>query len=144
MEVRWRNRPPGASFSLESVGAHTRVKQIGRVHFPKQPVLNQIQAAIVRTQLNNLHSLPSVSFSRGSGPLSLDPLCAHAHNTRTPLCSLRILLIFHFADFIKPLFPSGPSQDCPTREKRGWMGDAQVTAGEANLNFDMLRCGLLP
>lgn len=27
--------------------------------------------------------------------------------------------------------------DCPTREKRGWMGDAQWTAHEAALNFDM-------
>jgi alpha-L-rhamnosidase len=27
--------------------------------------------------------------------------------------------------------------DCPTREKRGWMGDAQWTAGEASLNFDV-------
>ena len=26
--------------------------------------------------------------------------------------------------------------DCPTREKRGWMGDAQWTAEEASLNFD--------
>ena len=28
--------------------------------------------------------------------------------------------------------------DCPTREKRGWLGDAQVTAAEGNLNFDMV------
>lgn len=27
--------------------------------------------------------------------------------------------------------------DCPTREKHGWLGDAQVTAEEAFLNFDM-------
>eukprot|EP00750_Incisomonas_marina_P022045 INCI4830.2.p1 GENE.INCI4830.2~~INCI4830.2.p1 ORF type:complete len:1072 (-),score=158.19 INCI4830.2:421-3636(-) len=27
--------------------------------------------------------------------------------------------------------------DCPTREKHGWLGDAQVTAEEAMLNFDM-------
>ena len=27
--------------------------------------------------------------------------------------------------------------DCPTREKRGWMGDAQWTSGEASLNFNM-------
>jgi alpha-L-rhamnosidase len=27
--------------------------------------------------------------------------------------------------------------DCPQREKRGWMGDAQWTAEEAILNFDM-------
>ena len=27
--------------------------------------------------------------------------------------------------------------DCPQREKRGWMGDASVTADEASLNFDM-------
>ena len=27
--------------------------------------------------------------------------------------------------------------DCPQREKRGWMGDAQWTAEEATLNFDM-------
>jgi len=27
--------------------------------------------------------------------------------------------------------------DCPQREKRGWMGDAQWTAGEASLNFNM-------
>ena len=27
--------------------------------------------------------------------------------------------------------------DCPQREKRGWMGDAQWTAEEASLNFDM-------
>lgn len=26
--------------------------------------------------------------------------------------------------------------DCPQREKRGWTGDAQVTAGGATLNFD--------
>jgi len=87
---------------------HTRVQQIGHVHFESE-VLNKIQDAILRTQLNNLHSLPS---------------------------------------------------DCPTREKRGWMvsgatgtawslcvvaaltallqGDAQVTAGEANLNLDMV------
>ena len=26
--------------------------------------------------------------------------------------------------------------DCPQREKRGWTGDAQVTSGEASLNFD--------
>ena len=27
--------------------------------------------------------------------------------------------------------------DCPQRERRGWMGDAQVTSNEAMLNFDM-------
>merc|ERR1719397_1153438 len=27
--------------------------------------------------------------------------------------------------------------DCPTREKHGWLGDAQVTAEEAMYNFDM-------
>jgi hypothetical protein len=27
--------------------------------------------------------------------------------------------------------------DCPTREKRGWMADAHVTASEASLNFMM-------
>ena len=27
--------------------------------------------------------------------------------------------------------------DCPQREKRGWLGDAQWTAGEASMNFDM-------
>lgn len=27
-------------------------------------------------------------------------------------------------------------QDCPTREKRGWTGDSQLTAGGATLNFD--------
>lgn len=27
--------------------------------------------------------------------------------------------------------------DCPTREKHGWLGDAQVTAEEAMFNFDM-------
>lgn len=27
--------------------------------------------------------------------------------------------------------------DCPQRERRGWMGDAQVSSGEATLNFDM-------
>ena len=27
--------------------------------------------------------------------------------------------------------------DCPQREKRGWLGDAQWTAGQAALNFDM-------
>eukprot|EP00750_Incisomonas_marina_P009219 INCI15853.1.p1 GENE.INCI15853.1~~INCI15853.1.p1 ORF type:complete len:956 (+),score=122.30 INCI15853.1:192-3059(+) len=27
--------------------------------------------------------------------------------------------------------------DCPQREKRGWMGDAQWTSGEASVNFDM-------
>mmetsp|Transcript_19634 Transcript_19634/g.52347 ORF Transcript_19634/g.52347 Transcript_19634/m.52347 type:complete len:977 (-) Transcript_19634:139-3069(-) len=26
--------------------------------------------------------------------------------------------------------------DCPQREKRGWMGDAQITSAEASLNFD--------
>jgi alpha-L-rhamnosidase len=86
VEVRWTNRPTGANFTLESMHVHTRVQKIGHVHFPSRPTLNLIQDAIVRTQLNNLHSLPS---------------------------------------------------DCPTREKRGWMGDAQVTAAEANLNFDM-------
>ena len=27
--------------------------------------------------------------------------------------------------------------DCPQRERRGWMGDAQVSSNEAMLNFDM-------
>ena len=27
--------------------------------------------------------------------------------------------------------------DCPHREKRGWLGDAQWTSGQASLNFDM-------
>lgn len=27
--------------------------------------------------------------------------------------------------------------DCPQRERRGWMGDAQASADEANMNFDM-------
>jgi hypothetical protein len=27
--------------------------------------------------------------------------------------------------------------DCPQRERRGWMGDAQVTSHEAALSFDM-------
>ena len=26
--------------------------------------------------------------------------------------------------------------DCPQREKRGWMGDSQITSPEASLNFD--------
>ena len=30
----------------------------------------------------------------------------------------------------------GLPTDCPTREKHGWLGDAQVTAEEAMLNFD--------
>jgi hypothetical protein len=32
---------------------------------------------------------------------------------------------------------AGMPTDCPTREKRGWLGDAQVTAEEAIYNFDM-------
>jgi len=27
--------------------------------------------------------------------------------------------------------------DCPQRERRGWMGDAQVSSHEAMYNFDM-------
>eukprot|EP00971_Amphidinium_carterae_P270127 5359425-Amphidinium_carterae.1 len=27
-------------------------------------------------------------------------------------------------------------EDCPQREKRGWMGDAQITSLQASLNFD--------
>ena len=27
--------------------------------------------------------------------------------------------------------------DCPQRERRGWMGDAQSSADEAAMNFDM-------
>ena len=48
--------------------------------------INALQTSIVRTHLNNLHSIPT---------------------------------------------------DCPHRERRGWGGDAQVTAGSAALNFDM-------
>ena len=33
---------------------------------------------------------------------------------------------------------AGTPTDCPTREKHGWLGDAQVTAEEAMQNFDML------
>ena len=64
----------------------TLVKSTGSVKFPHSPILNKIQAAIVRTQASNLHSIPT---------------------------------------------------DCPQREKRGWMGDAQWTAGQASLTFDM-------
>jgi alpha-L-rhamnosidase len=32
---------------------------------------------------------------------------------------------------------AGMPTDCPTREKHGWLGDAQVTAEEAMFNFDM-------
>ena len=84
-KVVWVGRPAGANFTLSALHVHSRVEQVGRVQF-EDPTLNRIQDAIVRTQLNNLHSVPT---------------------------------------------------DCPTREKRGWLGDAQVTAAEANLNFDM-------
>ena len=33
-------------------------------------------------------------------------------------------------------FQSIPT-DCPQRERRGWMGDAQASADEASGNFDM-------
>lgn len=33
---------------------------------------------------------------------------------------------------------AGTPTDCPTREKHGWLGDAQVTAEEAMQNFDMV------
>jgi hypothetical protein len=58
VEVRWRNMPKGAEFSLESMHVHTRVKLLGHLHFENE-TLRKIQDAILRTQLNNLHSLPS-------------------------------------------------------------------------------------
>ena len=58
VEVVWSGRPAGATFRLEGMHVHSRVEQIGHVHFESE-VLNKIQGAILRTQLNNLHSLPS-------------------------------------------------------------------------------------
>jgi hypothetical protein len=58
VEVRWLNMPEGAEFTLESMHVHTRVQPVGHVHF-NSTTLNKIQDAILRTQLNNLHSLPS-------------------------------------------------------------------------------------
>ena len=62
---------------------------VGTVEFngtAQAPILNAIQAAIVRSQRSSLQSIPT---------------------------------------------------DCPTREKRGWMADAHVTAPEASLNLFM-------
>ena len=64
---------------------YTDVKSTGRFN-SKSPVLNGIYAAALRSELGNLHSLPT---------------------------------------------------DCPTREKRGWMGDAQWSAEANVVSFDI-------
>ena len=59
VEVRWKNQPEGAAFTIESMHVHTRVKQIGHVRF-ESATLNLIQEAIVRTQ-RKLTSNPPVA-----------------------------------------------------------------------------------
>lgn len=70
---------------IEGVVVTTRVERSGSMQL-NSTVLEQIQRAIVRTQRDNLHSIPT---------------------------------------------------DCPTREKRGWLGDGQWTSLEAMYNLDM-------
>jgi alpha-L-rhamnosidase len=75
--------PSGAVLSASVI--HNDVAAAGKFS-TSDPLLNRIQDALVRTQLNNLQGMPL---------------------------------------------------DCPTREKRGWLGDAGDTDAEAMANLDM-------
>lgn len=78
--------PAGTKVTLTARVSNNDVAQTGSFS-TSNPLLNTIQDAVVRTQLNDLQQ--------------------------------------------------GMPLDCPTREKRGWMGDAGDTDQEAMANFDM-------
>lgn len=87
--VGWPSAEPPTPDLLSCAVTSTGSAVAGSVEFngtAYAPILNAIQAAIVRSQRSNLQSMPT---------------------------------------------------DCPTREKRGWMADAHVTAPEASLNLFM-------
>ncbi|MEV6635104.1 family 78 glycoside hydrolase catalytic domain [Actinoplanes sp. NPDC051470] len=77
--------PAGTGLTVTAAVIHTDVAPAGTFS-TSDPLLNRIQDALVRTQLNNLQGMPL---------------------------------------------------DCPTREKRGWLGDAGDTEAEAMANLDM-------
>ncbi|GLZ01731.1 hypothetical protein Acsp02_89820 [Actinoplanes sp. NBRC 103695] len=77
--------PAGTELTVTASVIHTDVAPAGKFS-TSDPLLNRIQDALVRTQLNNLQGMPL---------------------------------------------------DCPTREKRGWLGDAGDTEAEAMANLDM-------
>lgn len=77
--------PAGTTVSVIADVIHTDVAPAGSFG-TSNPLLNQIQSALVQTQLNDLQGMPL---------------------------------------------------DCPTREKRGWLGDAGDSDAEAMANLDM-------
>lgn len=110
--VRVDGYPVGAPRpTITGLFMHSDVSAHGNLTFNNNTttgsVLNAIHSAVVQSQTSNLYSHPTVCKLSLAAVPALAP--AHVH------------------------FP----QDCPQREKRGWMGDAQWTAEEALLNFDM-------
>jgi alpha-L-rhamnosidase len=77
--------PAGTALTVTADVIHSDVAAAGSFS-TSNPLLNQIQGALLRTQLNDLQTMPL---------------------------------------------------DCPTREKRGWLGDAGDTDAEALSNLDM-------
>lgn len=77
--------PAGTDISLVADVIHSDVQSAGSFD-TSDPLLNQIQGALLQTQLNDLQGMPL---------------------------------------------------DCPTREKRGWLGDAGDTDAEAMANLDL-------
>jgi hypothetical protein len=104
---------------LIGVVLHTAVEQTGRVDFP---LALTVSTTTTPTTIDGSHPLnnqpPTNAALRTPMASTLDAI--HKAVVRTQLSNLHSL-----------------PTDCPTREKRGWMGDAQWTAEEATLNFDM-------
>lgn len=78
---------------------------------------------------------PDTSMLSARFTHSLVPHTGHVHFTNTSLAILNEIQAAVQQTQLSNLH-SIPT-DCPTREKRGWMGDAQVSSPEAALNFDM-------
>ena len=64
--------------------------------------------------------------------ISVDTLQGHASTPANVLNVVQHCIVHTQLDNLHSI-----PTDCPQREKRGWMGDAQWTSEEASLNMDM-------
>jgi hypothetical protein len=120
---------------------HTDVQQTGFLAIGAASVAARVAASVAdgaTTAATTKATTADTTATTGRTPVPTDPTSASLSATTSSTSTASILDKIHKAVLQGQLcnLHSIPT-DCPQREKRGWMGDAQWTSEEAAMNFDM-------
>lgn len=104
-----------------------------------QPSLSMLTAVALNTKLTETGSL-RFEDDQTDASARCPALMSAAECATDPHYMGEGTFLNRFADMVRLTqrnnMADGLPTDCPTREKHGWLGDAQVTAEEAMFNFD--------